>query len=90
MMSQRDYKKFNITHFPIFNTSNTFLLLTGLNPVLLPLEWLLGTWESDEPGEGCFPTIKPFRYTETLNFSHVGQPVINFMSVSPHILLLWF
>uniref|UniRef100_A0A3P8WKK8 THAP domain containing 4 n=1 Tax=Cynoglossus semilaevis TaxID=244447 RepID=A0A3P8WKK8_CYNSE len=52
---------------------------TGLNPVLLPLEWLLGTWESDEPGEGCFPTIKPFRYTETLNFSHVGQPVINFM-----------
>ncbi|XP_060900685.1 THAP domain-containing protein 4 [Labrus mixtus] len=50
-----------------------------LNPGLLPLDWLLGTWESDEPGEGCFPTIKPFHYTETLNFSHVGQPVINFM-----------
>ncbi|TKS79839.1 THAP domain-containing protein 4 [Collichthys lucidus] len=50
-----------------------------LNAALLPLDWLLGTWESDEPGEGCFPTIKPFRYTETLNFSHVGQPVINFM-----------
>lgn len=50
-----------------------------LNPVLLPLDWLLGTWESDKPGEGTFPTIKPFRYTETLNFSHVGQPVINFM-----------
>ncbi|KAM7400651.1 hypothetical protein PAMA_005035 [Pampus argenteus] len=50
-----------------------------LNPVLLPLDWLLGTWESDEPGEGCFPTVKPFRYTETLHFSHVGQPVINFM-----------
>ncbi|XP_056276966.1 THAP domain-containing protein 4 isoform X2 [Pseudoliparis swirei] len=49
-----------------------------LNPSLLPLDWLLGTWESDEPGEGCFPTIKPFRYTETLTFSHVGQPVINF------------
>ncbi|XP_038573977.1 THAP domain-containing protein 4 [Micropterus salmoides] len=49
-----------------------------LNPALLPLDWLLGTWESDEPGEGCFPTIKPFRYTEKLNFSHVGQPVINF------------
>ncbi|XP_034412143.1 THAP domain-containing protein 4 [Cyclopterus lumpus] len=49
-----------------------------LNPVLLPLDWLLGTWESDEPGEGCFTTIKPFRYTETLTFSHVGQPVINF------------
>lgn len=49
-----------------------------LNPALLPLDWLLGSWESDEPGEGCFPSIKPFRYTETLNFSHVGQPVINF------------
>ncbi|XP_059201091.1 THAP domain-containing protein 4 [Centropristis striata] len=50
-----------------------------LNPALLPLDWLLGTWESDEPGEGCFTSIKPFRYIETLNFSHVGQPVINFM-----------
>ncbi|CAN9503443.1 unnamed protein product [Ophioblennius macclurei] len=50
-----------------------------LNPAVLPLDWLLGAWESDEPGEGCFPTIKPFHYTETLHFSHVGQPVINFM-----------
>ncbi|XP_054888645.1 THAP domain-containing protein 4 isoform X2 [Poeciliopsis prolifica] len=49
-----------------------------LNPVLKPLSWLLGTWESDEPGEGTFPTIKPFRYTEKLCFTHVGQPVINF------------
>ncbi|XP_033493775.1 peroxynitrite isomerase THAP4 [Epinephelus lanceolatus] len=50
-----------------------------LNPAILPLDWLLGTWVSDEPGEGCFPSIKPFRYIETLTFSHVGQPVINFM-----------
>ncbi|KAF7222577.1 peroxynitrite isomerase THAP4 [Nothobranchius furzeri] len=50
-----------------------------LNPVLHPLNWLLGNWESDIPGEGTFPTIKPFRYTEKLYFSHVGQPVINFM-----------
>ncbi|KAM9323338.1 peroxynitrite isomerase THAP4 [Pholidichthys leucotaenia] len=50
-----------------------------LNPAVLPLDWLLGTWESDGPGEGSFPTIKSFRYTETLHFSHVGQPVINFM-----------
>ncbi|XP_068425832.1 peroxynitrite isomerase THAP4 isoform X1 [Clinocottus analis] len=49
-----------------------------LHPALLPLDWLLGSWESDEPGEGCFTTIKPFRYTESLSFSHVGQPVINF------------
>ncbi|KAK7162927.1 hypothetical protein R3I93_007078 [Phoxinus phoxinus] len=50
-----------------------------LNPAVLPLDWLLGTWQSDEPGEGSFPSIAPFRYTETLNFSHVGQPVVNFM-----------
>ncbi|KAM9845319.1 peroxynitrite isomerase THAP4 [Aulostomus maculatus] len=51
----------------------------ALNPALTPLEWLLGTWVSDEPGEGTFPTIKPFHYSETLHFTHVGQPVINFM-----------
>ncbi|XP_070775533.1 peroxynitrite isomerase THAP4 [Enoplosus armatus] len=62
---------------PVNNTAE-------LNPGLLPLDWLLGTWESDEPGEGCFPTIKPFRYTEKLHFSHVGQPVINFMFSASH------
>ncbi|XP_076001233.1 peroxynitrite isomerase THAP4 [Genypterus blacodes] len=50
-----------------------------INPALQPLDWLLGTWESDEPGQGTFPTINPFRYTEMLHFSHVGQPIINFM-----------
>ncbi|XP_067218277.1 THAP domain-containing protein 4 isoform X3 [Chanodichthys erythropterus] len=49
------------------------------NPAVLPLDWLLGTWQSDEPGEGSFPSIAPFRYTETLHFSHVGQPVVNFI-----------
>ncbi|KAM6918776.1 peroxynitrite isomerase THAP4 [Xenentodon cancila] len=53
--------------------------LVELNPAILSLEWLLGTWESDGPGEGMFPSIKPFHYTEKLHFSHVGQPVINFM-----------
>ncbi|CAL1579670.1 unnamed protein product [Knipowitschia caucasica] len=56
-----------------------------LNDAVAPLEWLLGTWESAEPGEGTFPTIKPFHYTETLHFTHVGQPVINFMFNAFHI-----
>ncbi|KAG9343566.1 hypothetical protein JZ751_013735 [Albula glossodonta] len=55
------------------------LVETPLNPAVLALDWLLGSWESDEPGEGSFPTIPPFRYSETLHFTHVGQPVINFM-----------
>ncbi|XP_028974744.1 THAP domain-containing protein 4-like [Esox lucius] len=50
-----------------------------MNPALMPLDWLLGVWELDEPGEGSFPSIPPFRYNETLHFSHVGQPVIYFM-----------
>ncbi|CAB1317781.1 unnamed protein product [Coregonus sp. 'balchen'] len=59
-----------------------------LNPALLPLDWLLGVWESDEPGEGSFSSIPPFRYTETLHFSHVGQPIINFITSfakEPHV-----
>ncbi|KAL0966601.1 hypothetical protein UPYG_G00297290 [Umbra pygmaea] len=55
-----------------------------INQALLPLEWLLGVWESDEPGEGSFSSIPPFRYNETLHFSHVGQPVINFMFNASH------
>ncbi|XP_062873008.1 peroxynitrite isomerase THAP4-like [Trichomycterus rosablanca] len=56
-----------------------------LNQAMLPLDWILGTWESDEPGEGSFPTIKTFRYTQTLHFTHVGQPIINFMSNAFHV-----
>ncbi|XP_062337220.1 THAP domain-containing protein 4 [Osmerus eperlanus] len=55
-----------------------------LNPAVLALDWLLGTWESDEPGEGSFSSIPPFRYNETLQFSHVGQPVINFTFNASH------
>nr|XP_054771536.1 peroxynitrite isomerase THAP4-like [Lytechinus pictus] len=43
------------------------------------LSWLLGTWES-ETAKGFFPTIKPFEYKETLEFTHVGQPILNFRS----------
>uniref|UniRef100_A0A8D3DQ06 THAP domain containing 4 n=1 Tax=Scophthalmus maximus TaxID=52904 RepID=A0A8D3DQ06_SCOMX len=56
-----------------------------LNPALLPLDWLVGTWESDVPGKGVFPTITPFRYTETLHFSHVGQPILNFTFNAFHV-----
>ncbi|KAG7272487.1 hypothetical protein CRUP_005959 [Coryphaenoides rupestris] len=55
------------------------------NQAILPLDWLLGNWESDQPGEGSFPSITPFRYTETLHFTHVGQPIINFMFNAFHM-----
>ncbi|XP_022095132.1 THAP domain-containing protein 4-like isoform X2 [Acanthaster planci] len=44
-----------------------------------PLAWLLGQWESIE-AKGMFPTSSSFNYTETLNITHLGQPVLNFYS----------
>lgn len=29
-----------------------------------PLSWMLGTWLSEPPGAGTFPTLQPFRYLE--------------------------
>ncbi|NXM75846.1 THAP4 protein, partial [Serilophus lunatus] len=49
-----------------------------LNPVMEPLSWMLGTWLSDPPGDGAFPTMKPFQYLEEVHISHVGQPMLNF------------
>uniref|UniRef100_A0A8C0PEI2 Peroxynitrite isomerase THAP4 n=2 Tax=Canidae TaxID=9608 RepID=A0A8C0PEI2_CANLF len=49
-----------------------------MNPVVEPLSWMLGTWLSDPPGAGTFPTLQPFQYLEEVCISHVGQPVLNF------------
>lgn len=49
-----------------------------MNPVVEPLSWMLGTWLSDPPGAGTFPTLRPFQYLEEVYISHVGQPVLNF------------
>lgn len=49
-----------------------------MSPVLEPLSWMLGTWLSDPPGSGTFPTLQPFRYLEEACISHTGQPVLSF------------
>ncbi|KAL7990800.1 hypothetical protein Chor_014230 [Crotalus horridus] len=49
-----------------------------LNPVIEPLSWMLGTWLSDPPGDGTFPSMKPFQYLEEVHISHAGQPMLNF------------
>ncbi|KAJ8781708.1 hypothetical protein J1605_010966 [Eschrichtius robustus] len=49
-----------------------------MNPVVEPLSWMLGTWLSDPPGAGTFPTLQPFHYLEEVHISHVGQPMLNF------------
>ncbi|KAI0227945.1 hypothetical protein LSAT2_021544 [Lamellibrachia satsuma] len=48
-----------------------------LNPMVASLSWLLGKWRSED-GHGHYPTIKDFKYIEELEFSHIGQPNIQF------------
>ena len=49
-----------------------------------PLSWLMGTWRCENEGHGQYPTIKSFQYGEELCFSNVGQPMLNYSSMSWH------
>lgn len=52
-----------------------------MHPALSPLEFLIGTWKSTS-AKGQFPNIKDFNYEETITFEEIGQPLLNFKSVS--------
>lgn len=47
---------------------------SALPPPLEPLAFLLGNWRGE--GEGEYPGVDPFRYTEELAFEHVGDPFL--------------
>lgn len=44
-----------------------------VHPAVKPLSNLLGTWKGE--GEGFFPTISSFNYSEELQFSHSPNKV---------------
>lgn len=52
-----------------------------LNNALKDVSWLLGKWRS-ENGQGIYPTIKHFKYGEEIEFTHVGQPNLQFSCYS--------
>jgi hypothetical protein len=45
-----------------------------LHPSLEPLAFLIGSWRGE--GEGEYPGLDRFRYTEELSFEHVGDPFL--------------
>ncbi|XP_013392405.1 THAP domain-containing protein 4 isoform X1 [Lingula anatina] len=52
-----------------------------LHEVVKPLAWLLGKWRS-EHGRGMYPTMKNFTYGEEVEFSHIGQPNLQYRAYS--------
>uniref|UniRef100_A0A8C5MJG0 THAP domain containing 4 n=1 Tax=Leptobrachium leishanense TaxID=445787 RepID=A0A8C5MJG0_9ANUR len=67
---------------PVCNTRD----LPSLNPAVAPLAWMLGSWVSEQDGQGEFPTISSFQYKEEAVISHVGQPMLNFTTNKDDIL----
>lgn len=52
-----------------------------MHPAVEPISFLIGTWRSIS-AKGIYPTINDFSYSEELVYESIGQPVLNYKSVS--------
>lgn len=52
-----------------------------IHEAVAPIIWLHGKWRAED-GLGTFPTINPFTYAEEIHFYSMGQPGLNYSSVS--------
>lgn len=49
----------------------------ALHPTLAAVADLIGTWRGE--GQGEYPTIEPFSYTEEVTFTDVGKPFLHYV-----------
>ncbi|KAJ8963298.1 hypothetical protein NQ318_018767 [Aromia moschata] len=54
-----------------------------IHEALSPLKWMIGKWRSVS-ADGFYPTIQPFSFCEEISFTSVGQPILNYSSLSWH------
>jgi len=53
------------------------------HPDLRSLACLLGTWRGE--GDGFYPTIEPFRYSEEVVFDHTGKPFLTYRQTTVNL-----
>jgi hypothetical protein len=55
-----------------------FEIPTDLHPDLMPVAWLLGTWQGN--GKGEYPTIDAYAFEQEIVFAHDGRSFLHYFS----------